>query len=433
MEHTTSLELIDFIAGSPSPFHAADRVRGMLEREGYLPLRESEPWRVKAGGRYYVTRNGSSLIAFRVPQGRWRGFLLSASHSDSPTFQIKEHGELEGPEGYLRVNTERYGGMLCAPWLDRPLSVAGRALVRVAGGVESRLVNIDRDLMMIPNVAIHMNREVNNGYPYDPKTDMVPLLGMSGEQGVLRALVAEAAGVREEDLLGTDLFLYLRQQGTIWGAGREFLSAPRLDDLQCAFGCLKGFLAAETEGESLPVYCLFDNEEVGSGTRQGADSDFLQRTLERLCAALEKEYPVAVANSFLVSADNAHAVHPNHPEYADPTHRPHLNGGVVIKHSASQRYTTDAVSQAVFSEVCRRAGVPVQHFANRSDLAGGSTLGNIALAHVSLHSVDIGLPQLAMHSPYETAGVKDTDFLIRAMAVYYAASFSVEEDGHCSF
>ena len=339
---------------------------------------------------------------------------------------------MEGPENYLRLNTERYGGMLCAPWLDRPLSVAGRVLVRTAEGVESRLVKIDRDLLLIPSVAIHMNREANNGLKYDPKTDMMPLFGTVEDKGKLRAMVAERGGAGETDLLGMDLFLYLRQRGSIWGAGMEFVSAPRLDDLQCAFGCLKGFLAAEP-GESLPVYCLFDNEEVGSSTRQGADSDFLQRTLERLCAVLGADYPVAAANSFLVSADNAHAVHPNHPEYADPTHRPHLNGGVVIKHSASQRYTTDALSQAVFTEVCRRAEVPVQHFANRSDLPGGSTLGNIALAHASLYSVDIGLAQLAMHSPYETAGVMDTDYLIRAMAAYYSLSFAVDRDGRCCF
>ena len=432
MGKTSAAELIDFIAGSPSPFHAVDCVRRELEAAGYRPLWEGEPWVIAPGEKGYVTRNGSSLIAFQVPRGNWRGFLLSASHSDAPTFQLKTHGELEGPEGYLRLNTERYGGMLCAPWLDRPLSVAGRALVRLPGGAESRLVNIDRDLALIPNVAIHMNREVNNGFSYDPKTDLVPLLGLTGDKGKLRSLVAQAAGAGEEDLLGADLFLYLRQRGTIWGAGEEFISAPRLDDLQCAFGCLRGFLAAEM-GESLPVYCLFDNEEVGSGTRQGADSDFLQTVLERLCAALGRPFPEAAAHSFLVSADNAHAVHPNHPEYADPTHRPRLNGGVVIKHSASQRYTTDAVSQAVFAELCRRADVPVQHFANRSDLPGGSTLGNIALAHVSLHSVDIGLAQLAMHSAYETAGAEDTAHLIRAMTAYYSASFSAEGDGRFRF
>ena len=432
MGKTTTMELIDFIARSPSPYHAAEQVRRELEAAGYRPLCESEPWTLKAGDRCYVLRGGASLIAFRVPERPWKGFLLSASHSDSPTFQVKTHGELEGPEDYLRLNTERYGGMLCAPWLDRPLSVAGRAMVRTPEGAESRLVDVDRDLLLIPSVAIHMNRTVNEGMRYDPKVDLVPLLGTAEDRGTLRTLMAGAAGAEEKDILGMDLFLYLRQRGTIWGAGEEFVSAPRLDDLQCAFACLRGFLAAGESG-SLPVYCLFNNEEVGSATRQGAGSDFLQSVLKRLCGVLSVAYPVAVANSFLVSADNAHAVHPNHPEYADPTHRPHLNGGVVIKHSASQRYTTDAASMAVFAELCRRAEVPVQHFANRSDLPGGSTLGNIALGHVSLYSVDIGLAQLAMHSPYETAGAEDTDFLIRAMTVYYSTAFSVQEDGVLRF
>ena len=259
MGKNITMELMEFIDESPSPFHAVERVRRELEAAGYRALAEGEPWSIAPGERCYVTRNGSSLIAFQVPVGTWKGFLLSASHSDSPTFQIKENGELEGPEKYLRLNTERYGGMLCAPWLDRPLSVAGRVLVRTAEGVESRLVKIDRDLLLIPSVAIHMNREANNGLKYDPKTDMMPLFGTVEDKGKLRAMVAEMVGAGETDLLGMDLFLYLRQRGSIWGAGMEFVSAPRLDDLQCAFGCLKGFLAAEP-GESLPVYCLFDNE-----------------------------------------------------------------------------------------------------------------------------------------------------------------------------
>ena len=428
MSQETCRELIDFIAASPSSFHAVDNVRRQLEEQGYEALLESQVWDVKPGGHYYVTRGGSSIIAFRVPEGTWQGFLLTASHSDSPTFQVKKNGELTGPENYLRLNTERYGGMLMAPWMDRPLSVAGRALVRAGQRIESRLVNIDRDLLMIPNVAVHMNREMGSGGKYDVKTDLIPLLGTVEDQGKFRAMVAESAGVAPEDILGADLFLYLRQKGTIWGAGEQFLSAPRLDDLQCAFGCLQGFLTAQTGG-NLPVYCLFDSEEVGSGTRQGAGSTFLEDTLGRLCQALGCSYPVAVANSFLISADNAHAVHPNRPDYADPTHRPRMNGGIVVKHNANQKYTTDAASQALFLEVCRKAGVPVQHFANRSDLPGGSTLGNIALGHVSLHSLDIGLPQLSMHSPYETAGVADTDYLIQAVATYYGCTFRVEEDG----
>ena len=413
--------LLDFIAQSPSPYHAAHGVASRLEEAGYAALLDGGPWQLRPGGRYFVQRGDSSLIAFRIPHGDVSGFLITASHSDSPTFQVKDGGELEGPENYLRLSVEPYGGMLMAPWLDRPLSVAGRAAVRTAGGVETRLVNLDRDLAIIPSVAIHMRREANKGVALDPKTDLVPLFGTSSDRGALRRMVAQAAGVEEADLLSTDLSLYLRQPGTILGAGEELIAAPRLDDLQCAFGCLEGFLAGQEMG-CLPVYVLFDNEEVGSATRQGADGTFLRDTLEEISAALGRSCRSLLSGSMMVSADNAHAVHPNHPEYADATHRPRLNGGVVVKRTASQRYTTDCLSSALFEEICRRAGVPTQAFTNRADLPGGSTLGNISNTHVSLLSVDIGLAQLAMHAPYETAGAADTGYLVRAITAFYSTS-----------
>ena len=418
-------DLLTFIDQSPSPFHAVDTLAKTLSAAGYARLSESSPWHLAPGGKYFVTRNGSSLLAFRIPRADFTGFLFSASHSDAPTFRVKENAEMEGPDGYLRLNTEGYGGMLCAPWLDRPLTVAGRALVQKGDTIETRLVYVDRDLLMIPNVAIHMNREANNGYKYDLKCDMVPLLGLGKSKGAFKAAVAQAAGCAPEDILAWDLVLALRQKGLVWGAENEFISAPRLDDLQCAYGCFQGFLTA-ADSDSVPVFALLDNEEVGSRTKQGADSTFLSDLVDRICAALGRDRATAVANSFLVSADNAHAVHPNHPEYADPTHRPAMNNGLVIKHGS--RYATDGAAQAVFAALCRKAGVPVQQFFNRSDLAGGGTLGNIASAHVSMNTVDIGLPQLAMHSCFETAGVKDTDYLIQAMAAYYSATFR-EENG----
>lgn len=418
-------DLLTFIDQSPSPFHAVDTLAKTLSAAGYTRLSESSPWHLAPGGKYFVTRNGSSLLAFRIPRADFTGFLFSASHSDAPTFRVKENAEMEGPDGYLRLNTEGYGGMLCAPWLDRPLTVAGRALVQKGDTIETRLVYVDRDLLMIPNVAIHMNREANNGYKYDLKCDMVPLLGLGKSKGTFKAAVAQAAACAPADILGWDLVLAPRQKGLIWGMENEFISSPRLDDLQCAYGCFQGFLTA-ADSDSVPVFALLDNEEVGSRTKQGADSTFLSDLVDRICAALGRDRATAVANSFLVSADNAHAVHPNHPEYADPTHRPAMNNGLVIKHGS--RYATDGAAQAVFAALCRKAGVPVQQFFNRSDLAGGGTLGNIANAHVSMNTVDIGLPQLAMHSCFETAGVKDTDYLIQAMAAYYSATFR-EENG----
>ena len=400
-------DLLTFLDRSPSRYHAVENLRLELEEAGYTRLEEGRAWTLAPGGRYYVVRNGSALAAFRVPRREGAGFMISASHSDSPTFRVKEHAELEGPDGYLRLNVEGYGGMLCAPWLDRPLTVAGRVLVSTDGGIEPRLVYVDRDLLLIPNVAIHMNREANTGYKYDPKCDMAPLMGLGAEKGTFRSLAAQAAGCAPEDILGTDLTLCLRQKGLVWGEKGEFLSAPRLDDLQCAWGCFRGFLEAG-ESAAVPVYALLDNEEVGSLTRQGADGTLLSDVVERVCAALGRDRAAAVANSFMVSADNAHAVHPNHPEYHDATHRPAMNAGLVIKHGV--RYATDGAAQAVFTALCRRAGVPVQHFSNRSDLAGGSTLGNISNAHVSVNTVDIGLAQLAMHSCFETAGVRDAGY-----------------------
>lgn len=416
-------DLLTFLDRSPSRYHAVENLRLELEAAGYARLEEGRAWTLAPGGRYYVVRNGSALAAFRVPRRDGAGFMISASHSDSPTFRVKEHAELEGPDGYLRLNVEGYGGMLCAPWLDRPLTVAGRVLVSTDGGIEPRLVYVDRDLLLIPNVAIHMNREANTGYKYDPKCDMVPLMGLGAEKGTFRSLAAQAAGCAPEDILGTDLTLCLRQKGLVWGEKGEFLSAPRLDDLQCAWGCFRGFLEAG-ESAAVPVYALLDNEEVGSLTRQGADGTLLSDVVERVCAALGRDRAAAVANSFMVSADNAHAVHPNHPEYHDATHRPAMNAGLVIKHGV--RYATDGAAQAVFTALCRRAGVPVQHFSNRSDLAGGSTLGNISNAHVSVNTVDIGLAQLAMHSCFETAGVRDTGYLVQAMTAFYAASYREE-------
>ncbi|MCI9055683.1 MAG: M18 family aminopeptidase [Oscillospiraceae bacterium] len=413
-------DLLTFLGESPSRFHAVENLRQTLEQEGYTRLSECGTWDLAVGGKYYVTRNGSALMAFRIPRKDFTGFMMSASHSDYPAFRVKENAELTGPEKYLRLNTERYGGQLLSTWLDRPLTVAGRVLVEEKGAIATKLVYVDKDLLMIPSVAAHMNREANNGFKFDPKCDMVPLMALDTEKGAFRKLVAEAAGCKAEDILGTDLFLCLRQKPLVWGANGEFVSAAGLDDLQCAYGCFKGFMEAK-ESSSVPVYVLFDNEEVGSQTKQGAGGTFLADLVDRVCAAMGRDKASAVACSFMVSADNAHAVHPNHPEFADATHRPAMNAGPVIKFGV--RYATDGASQAIFTALCKKAGVPVQHFANRSDMAGGGTLGCISLGQLSVNTVDIGLPQLAMHSCFETAGSKDTEYLVKAMAEVYSASF----------
>lgn len=422
MYQETARELLQFIEKSPTCFHATAEMAAMLEATGCQRLREEDQWSLQPGGCYYVTRNESSLIAFSLPRAEWKGYHIMASHSDSPSFKVKENPELVVENRYVKLNVEQYGGMLCAPWFDRPLSVAGRVIFRQGDRLTSRLVNVDRDLLMIPNLAIHMNREANKGYSYNAQRDMLPLLGDETAKGRFMGIIAEAAGVEEEQILGHDLFLYNRQKGTIWGAGERFVSCGRLDDLQCAFSSLKGFLRGEKRRYAA-VHCVLDNEEVGSATRQGAGSTFLYDVLVRINSALGgsyEDYLCKVANSFMVSADNAHALHPNHPDKADPVNRPAMNAGIVIKYSANQKYCTDGVSAAMFKELCRQAEVPYQVFTNRSDMPGGSTLGNIAAGKVAVRAVDIGLPQLAMHSPYETAGVMDTEYLIRAAEKLFA-------------
>ena len=418
------LSLKNYLDSAVSVYHAVESLQKVLDEAGYTCLSESETWRLVPGGKYYMTRSGTALMAFRVPQGNPKGFMLSASHSDRPCFKVKENGELKG--NYTRLAVERYGGMLIAPWLDRPLSIAGRVLVETENGVEVKLINIDRDLMMMPNVAIHMNRQANEGYKWNPAVDTLPLMGGKDAAGKLQTLVEEAAGGK---VLGHDLYLYIREKAKVWGLEEEYISSAALDDLACAWLCTQGFLKA-AESDSIPVLCVFDNEEVGSSSLQGADSDLLGLLLKRICDSLGLPMENMMSQSFLLSADNAHAIHPNHPEFADPNNAPVVNQGVVLKFNANQRYTTDGVSAAVFRKICGKVNVPVQTYCNRADLAGGSTLGNISLTHVSIQSADIGLPQLAMHSCYETAGVQDAIYMEEALAAFYSTTLEVQNGNY---
>lgn len=418
----TTEKLLDFIEKSPTAFQAVDEMQKRLTENGFEVLSEKEYWKLIPGGKYLVTRNNSALIAFCIPEKESRVFHIMASHSDSPSFKIKENPEIKVDNSYVKLNVEKYGGMLMAPWFDRPLSVAGRVIIRRNGGLKEKLINIKRDLVMIPNLAIHMNREANNGVSYNPQKDLQPLFAAGNTDRTLLEIIAEQTGVKKEDIISHDLFLYNRMPGTIWGADKEFVSSARLDDLQCAFASMEGLLRAQNHG-SIAVHCVMDNEEVGSGTKQGAASTFLKDTLLRINMGLGRtyeEYLMTLAGSFMVSADNAHALHPNYTDKTDPTNHPVLNKGIVIKFNANQKYCTDAVSAAIFKELCTKAGVPYQTFVNRSDIAGGSTLGNISNTQVPMNTVDIGLPQLAMHSPYETAGVKDTEYLVRAAEELFA-------------
>ena len=429
----TAAELLAFIRRSPSQFHAVENICGSLAEAGFTRLSESEPWNLERGGAYYTMRNHSSVIAFRIPEDAEKiSFRLVSSHSDSPTFKVKAAAELTGPAEYLRLNVEPYGGMIDWTWLDRPLSIGGRVMVREQGKITEKLLSIDRDILLIPSLAIHMNKEVNKGMELNRQVDLCPLFS-AGEmgKGAFDRMIAAELGCDAEDIVSRELCLVNRQQGVVWGEKEEFISSPKLDDLEAAFASLKGFLSADNRKDVM-VYCCFDNEEVGSETKQGAASTFLENTLRRITESFTSGYDAycaAVARSFMVSFDNAHAVHPNHPEKTDPENRNFLNQGIVIKENAAQHYTTDAFSRAVFSEICRENGIPTQLFANKSTERGGSTLGNISNTQVSLPCVDIGLPQLSMHSSYETAGCRDITYAVEAVKAFYSTEFETGDDG----
>ena len=422
-------DLIDFLAKCPTAFQAADEIGKELEAAGFQRLQEGTRWEIVPGGRYFLTRNMSSVVAWRMPTGRPESVMIAASHTDSPSFKIKANAENEAFGQYLRLNTERYGGAILSSWFDRPLGIAGRAIVRRGDRFEAVPVDLGRDLCVIPNVCIHLTRGMPENHSINPAVDTFPLFGEIASKGALSELVARAAGAKSEEIAGSDLFLYDRTGGRVWGAGSEFFSSPRIDNMQCAWATLRGFLAAAGSESAVQVWASFDNEETGSATKQGAGSALLLDSLTRACASQGVALQEILASSFMLSADNGHAVHPNHPELNDRENAPHMNGGVVVKYNAAQKYTTDAVSAALFGEICRRAGVPTQVYANRSDLPGGGTLGSISNTRVAMNTVDIGLAQLAMHSCWETGGCADTLCMVEAAAAFYLSRIEALSDG----
>jgi len=422
----STLELMDFIQDSPSCFHVAANAATMLENAGATRLDEKGTFRLEAGNCYFVMRNSSSLIAFRMPEGKPTGYSIVAAHTDSPSFKLKENPEISTGDAYTTLNVEGYGGMLMAPWFDRPLSIAGRAFVKENDGrISEKLVSFDKDLCQIVNLCIHQNREANKGFEYKIQKDLLPVLAMGKQTGAIRSLVAELLEADEESILDTELFLTNRMGGSIWGLDDEFFSCPKIDDLQCAFSALKAFVTCgDSVSSKIQMVALFDNEEVGSSSKQGADSDFLRQITHRIGCAMGWDFDFRCAleaGSFMVSADNGHAMHPNYPEKCDPTNRPLINGGVMIKYAGNQKYTTDAYSGSYLKSILKDAGIPYQVFFNNSSVSGGSTLGNISTTQFSIPSVDIGAAMLAMHSPYETAGTMDTFNLTEGMKAFYKA------------
>lgn len=414
--------LLSFLDKCPSTFHAVYEMKKILLENGYEELLECDKWLLKKGGKYFTTRNESSIIAFNISDNlNDYYFKISATHSDSPTYKIKETADLEN-DGYIKLNVEGYGGMLASTWFDKPLSLAGRVLIEEDGKIVSKLVNIDKDILMLPNLAIHMNREANNGYKYNTQIDMLPMFSAGkASKDEFYDMIAENAGTSSENVLAHDLFLYNRMESKQWGYKDEFISAPKLDNLECAFATLSAMVDSECNN-GINVVCSFDNEEVGSATKQGAGSTFLKDVLRRINDSLgfnDDDYCQAVSKSFMMSCDNAHAVHPNYAAKSDVKNRCYLNKGVVIKYSANQKYTTDAISSAIVKMIAKKSGVNIQEFINRSDMIGGSTLGNISNSQVSLHAADIGVAQLAMHSSYETAGSEDVEAMYKLINYFY--------------
>ena len=421
-------DLMNFLDSSVTMFHAINECEKVLQNCGYIYLPENEKWNIRAG-KYYTKRNSSSLIAFDIANGDYH-FQISAAHSDSPTFKLKDRPIIES-NGYLKLNVEAYGGMIDATWLDKPLTLAGRVMVDTGCGIETRLLYIDKDLLIIPNVPIHFNREINKGFAFNNQVDMLPVFSTGNlSEADFDKMLAKELGVKPEAILAKDLYLVNRQKATVIGYDNELISSGRLDDLECVYTSLLGFIEANNNNH-INVFAVFDNEEVGSVTKQGAMSTFLVSTLNRINKALGKsdeDYYRAIAKSMLISCDNAHAIHPNHPELFDVKNRPVLNKGIAIKESANQKYTTDAFSRAVLKKILDKNNIPYQTFANRSDIMGGSTLGNLSNTAVSMNAVDIGLPQLAMHSAYETAGAKDVEYAIEALRAFFETNIDIKDD-----
>ena len=421
-------DLMNFLDSSVTMFHAINECEKVLQNCGYIYLPENEKWNIRAG-KYYTKRNSSSLIAFDIANGDYH-FQISAAHSDSPTFKLKDRPIIES-NGYLKLNVEAYGGMIDATWLDKPLTLAGRVMVDTGCGIETRLLYIDKDLLIIPNVPIHFNREINKGFAFNNQVDMLPVFSAGNlSEADFDKMLAKELGVKPEAILAKDLYLVNRQKAAVIGYDNELISSGRLDDLECVYTSLLGFIEANNNNH-INVFAVFDNEEVGSVTKQGAMSTFLVSTLNRINKALGKsdeDYYRAIAKSMLISCDNAHAIHPNHPELFDAKNRPVLNKGIAIKESANQKYTTDAFSRAILKKILDKNNIPYQTFANRSDIIGGSTLGNLSNTAVSMNAVDIGLPQLAMHSAYETAGAKDVEYAIEALRAFFETNIDIKDD-----
>lgn len=411
--------LLKFIEKSKTMFHTAEEIKNILEENGFTLLDEGTMYNLEPNGKYVVIRNDASVIAFKIPKAKKAtSFKIVASHLDSPTFKIKPNSMMVQAD-YKLLNTEVYGGAILSTWFDRPLGIAGRVFINDKNGIETKLIDLD-GTYVIPNIAIHLNRDVNNGYQYNPQVDTLPLFGRK-DSNDLNDELAHALKIKEEDILSSDLYIYTKEKGTLVGNNKEYFISPKIDNLECAYASLMAFIQAENEKDVL-VYASFNHEEVGSSSNHGANSTFLDDTLRRIANGYDNNYEfylTMLAKSIIVSADNAHAIHPAAPQKSDPTNYVIMNGGIVIKNACNLSYTTDGASAAKFIKVLRDNKVKYQEYTNRSNMRGGGTLGSISLSHVSISSVDIGLAQLAMHSAVETAGTEDVKWMIDGLTAFY--------------
>ena len=434
-----SIQLLEFINKSKTAFQAAHEIKEILNNNGFSQLKESDKWDLQKGGKYYVEKNNSAVIAFEIGSGEIEedGFRLIGAHTDSPGFRIKPNAEIK-TEGYVKLNTEVYGGPILSTWFDRPLSVAGRVMIKGENPLKpvAKIVDINKPILIIPNIAIHMNRSVNEGYTFNKQKDTLPLMGTEAElnkcieniakdnlekEGYLLNILAQNLNVEVKDILDFDLFLYEYEKGSLIGLNEEFISAGRLDDLWMVFAGLKA-LTESDNNKAAKVLVALDNEEIGSLTSQGANSNILENILERIVLGLGKnreEFRRALSNSIMISSDLAHAVHPNYTEKCDPTNKPVLGGGPVLKIAASGSYSTDSFASAVFKSVCEKAGVPCQVFVNRSDMRGGTTIGPITAGKLNIPVIDMGAPLIGMHSIRELASVKDNEYTIKAFTEFF--------------
>ena len=423
-------EFLEFLKTSKTAFHACKNIADKLIKEGFIELKEQEEFKLELGNKYFITRNSSSVYAFTLPKEiKKLGFNITAAHLDSPTFKLKPNFTLDAGK-YLKLNTEVYGSPIFMSWIDRPLDIAGRVIIKEESNIKTLLFSFDKPVCTIPNCCIHYNHDLNKGYAFNPQNEMLPILTDNKDTDLLEAIACKLK-VKKEDILSYDLYLSLLDRGSLVGLNNEFIMAPQIDNLECSFALLNALLASNNSNR-INLMCLFDNEEIGSRTRQGASSDVLKVLLERISLALgykKEEYLMALSNSFFVSADNAQGYHPSYASKFDPTNQVYMNEGIVIKNAARGSYTTDAYSLAIFKEICNKAKAKYQLNTNRSDVPGGSTLGCLSIEQVSIPSVDIGLAQLAMHSSYETAGTKDFNELVKAIKEFYSIDLEFLSDG----